>query len=278
MGARALADQLSDSPDDPYARIANWYDVEHDEIDDDVQFYRDLAAGAGPSVLEIGCGTGRVAVALARAGRIVTGVDTSPAMLARFAERLAAEPEAVRGRVRLVNGDARALPDEVGSSFSLALLALNTFAHFVTPVDRLAALAQLRARLVSGGRLVLDLDLHGPRRLLESPGRVWLLNMWSESGTGGPDGRMSAGQVTHFASAALAPESDATLITHFYDEQRDDGLVRRTTSRMTLALLTQSEAEITLERAGFAVESIYGSYELDAYENGAERAIFVAHT
>jgi SAM-dependent methyltransferase len=276
-----------DTLDDPYARIARWYDAEHDAFDDDVQFYRDLAAGAGREVLEIGCGTGRVAVELARSGRSVTGVDRSAAMLARCRERLAAEPEMVRQRVRLVHGDAIALPDEVDGSFSLALIALNTFAHFLTPGERLAVLIQLRQRLVPGGRLVLDLDLHGPRRLLESPGHLWLLGVWNVPGAGveGTDAAATAEtaegapvQVAHFASAVPARGADAAIVTHFYDEQAADGVVRRTTSRMALALLSQGEAEMTLRQAGYAVETVYGSYELDAYEPGAERAIIVAHT
>lgn len=270
-----------DTLDDPYARIARWYDAEHDAFEDDVQFYRDLAAGAGPAVLEIGCGTGRVAVELARSGRSVTGVDRSEAMLARCRERLAAEPEVVRERVRLVHGDAIALPSEVGDSFSMALIALNTFAHFLTPGERLAVLIQLRQRLVLGGRLVLDLDLHGPRRLLESPGHLWLLGLWDVPGAGaeGTDAEEAAPvQVAHFASAVPARGAEAAIVTHFYDEQAADGVVRRTTSRMALALLSQGEAEMTLRQAGYAVETVYGSYELDAYEPGAERAIIVAHT
>jgi SAM-dependent methyltransferase len=266
-------------PDDAYARIARWYDVEHDPIADDVQFYCDLAAGAGPSVLEIGCGTGRVTAALARMGRSVTGVDRSAAMLARCRERLAAEPEPVRARVRLVEADASALPPDLGDAFSLALIPLNTFAHFLTPRQRLAVLTQLRQRLVPGGRLILDLDLQGLRRLLESPGHLWLLGLWdvpSASGEGATEEAFVPVQVAHFVAAMPARGSEAVVLTHIYDEQAADGLVRRTTSRMELALLSRGEAEMTLLQAGFAVEAVYGSYELDAYEPGAERAIFVA--
>jgi SAM-dependent methyltransferase len=263
---------------DPYERIAEWYDAEHDGFEDDLQFYRDLAAGAGPTILEVGCGSGRVTLALARMGRTITGVDSSAAMLARCQARLAAEPPAVTSRVRLVHADIRALDASVPASFALAIVPLNTFSHFATPPDRLAALAAIRERVVPGGLLALDLDLAGPRRLLESPGHLWLLGAWEAAPTEPAAADAGPRFVQHFASAVPAPEPDAALVTHLYDVQSSDGLVRRTLSRMTLALLSRNEVQLTLERAGYTVEAVYGSYELDPYQPGDERAIFVAHT
>src|SRR5690242_5009291 len=74
----------------------------------DVALYLDEAARAGEpgTVLEIGCGTGRLTLPLARAGHVVTGVDLSPAMLARARSKLAAEPPEVRARVTLLEADA----------------------------------------------------------------------------------------------------------------------------------------------------------------------------
>jgi SAM-dependent methyltransferase len=275
-----MTDPAGPAHSDPYARIAEWYDAEHDAFEDDLQFYRDLAAGVGPTILEVGCGSGRVTVTLARMGRAITGIDPSAAMLARCRARLAAEPKTVAERVRLVHADLLALGAEMPSSFALAIVPLNTFAHFTTPSDRLAALAAVRERVVPGGLVALDLDLAGPRRLLESPGQLWLLGAWEAPSTepAAPDGGAGPRCVQHFASAVPAAEPDAALVTHIYDAQTPDGVVRRTVSRMTLALLTRNEVQLTLERAGYTVEAVYGSYELDPYQPGDERAIFVAHT
>lgn len=286
------------SPDhghaDPYAQIARWYDDEHDPYEDDLQFYRDLAAGAGPTVLEIGCGTGRVTTALARMGRDITGVDPSPAMLARCRARLAAEPPTIQRRVQLVQADARALGTMAPGPFALALIPLNTLAHFVTPADRLAALSGVRERLVPGGQLIVDVDPHGPRRLLEFPGLLWLLGSWEQGpdplaptlaptlAPNAPPATSPAApepiQIAHLASAVPAAEADAAIVTHFYDALAPDGTLRRVVARMTLALLTHNEVALTLAHAGFTVESIYGSYELEPYTPAAERAIFVAHS
>jgi SAM-dependent methyltransferase len=273
-----MSDSLANVDEDPYAHIARWYDLEHDQFDDDLRFYQDMAESAGPAILEIGCGTGRVALALARAGKRVTGVDRSLAMLARARARLAAEPPTVRSRVTLVQADIITMADAVPGPFALVLIPLNTLAHCTSLSERLSLLEAIRARLVPGGRLVIDLDLQGPRRLVEAPGQLWVQGIWPvDHDPGARDGEQAV-LLSHFVSGAAAPAGDVVVITHFYDAQDRDGLVRRMISSMRLALLTRGEIEITLDRAGYAVEAVYGTYELDPYEAGSARAIVVAHT
>src|SRR5690348_6726179 len=74
----------------------------------DVPFWRNLAVHAGGPVLELGCGTGRIALPLGRAGVHVVGIDRSDAMLARARTRL--KRASMAGRVDLVRGDIRYLP------------------------------------------------------------------------------------------------------------------------------------------------------------------------
>jgi SAM-dependent methyltransferase len=73
--------------------------------DVDVPFYRDLAAASGPRVLELGCGTGRVTIALAQAGLEATGLDRSPGMLREAASKLARLDHATAARLSFVQGD-----------------------------------------------------------------------------------------------------------------------------------------------------------------------------
>jgi SAM-dependent methyltransferase len=76
---------------------------DHPALLGDIAFYFDLARGAGGEALEIGVGTGRVAVELAKAGIHVTGVDLSAAMLAIGAEKAAALELADRLRLECVD-------------------------------------------------------------------------------------------------------------------------------------------------------------------------------
>ena len=83
----------------------------------DVQFYVDEATNVRGSVLEVGCGTGRILLPIARSGRTVEGLDASPEMLDRCRTKLREEPDGVQRRVTLHQGDARSF--DIGRQFEL---------------------------------------------------------------------------------------------------------------------------------------------------------------
>src|SRR5512133_3020224 len=124
----------------------------------DVAFYLEEAERAGTSsaVLEVGCGTGRLTLPLARAGHEVTGIDLSPAMLARARAKLAAEPHYVRARVTLLEMDARRMALPAEPRFDVAVIPFRVMQHFEAIEDQLDVLRGVRERLRPGGRLVFD--------------------------------------------------------------------------------------------------------------------------
>ncbi len=133
--------------------------------------YVSLLAGLQSPVLELGCGTGEIVVALARAGHGVTGVDISEPMLEVAARRLAGLPADARDRARLEVGDMKDF--RLGNTFGAALLANDMVNHALEVEDLLAVLRACRRHLEPEGRLlfdVLDLDVHqlsgaaGPNR------------------------------------------------------------------------------------------------------------------
>jgi ubiquinone/menaquinone biosynthesis C-methylase UbiE len=89
------------------------------QIAGDVAFYERVAREAGGPVLELACGTGRVALPLAKAGLHVTGVDRSEAMLTIARRRLAALPASAQERLTFVNQDMSAL--NLGRRFGFVL-------------------------------------------------------------------------------------------------------------------------------------------------------------
>ena len=93
---------------DEYAGAAEFYDyVVPYSTRGDVEFYVDEALAANGPVLELGCGTGRVLIPIARAGVTIDGLDGSPKMLERCREKLQAEPAKVQSRVTLHEGELR---------------------------------------------------------------------------------------------------------------------------------------------------------------------------
>lgn len=124
-------------------------------VDGDVEFYRDMARQTGGPVLDVGCGTGRVAIELARAGYEVVGVDLSAAMLAQAELRRAALPSGVAARLRFLEADMANL--ELGRVFRLIVTPFRVFQFLLTPQAQRKALLGFRDHLAPDGILVLDL-------------------------------------------------------------------------------------------------------------------------
>ena len=139
---------------------------------DDVAFFRRLALETGGPVLELGAGTGRVAIPIAEAGIDIVGLDRSSAMLAVAEGKRRALPTDVRRRLRFVEGDMTDL--RLRRRFGLVFAAFRVFMALADVADQRRALAGVRRQLRPGGLLVLDvfdprLDrlVHGPLEELE---------------------------------------------------------------------------------------------------------------
>jgi SAM-dependent methyltransferase len=155
---------------------------------DDVRYYADLAAERGGPVLEYGCGNGRIAIPIARAGVDVVGVDLSAEMLADLRVRLRDEPPEVRTRVRVRRGDMRRA--RVGQRFPLIFCPFNAFLHLYTRVDVEAFLARARAHLAPGGEFVFDVSMPEPAELARDPRRAFHAPRFRYPAASGPGTRV----------------------------------------------------------------------------------------
>ena len=133
-----------------YDRLGPAYDAWCRSVLEDIPFYVDLAVRSGGPVLELGVGSGRVAVPTALAGAPVVGVDTSPAMLELARRR--AEPHRID--LRLVEADMRALPDL--GRFALVTIPFRALLHLRSHEERLGVLGAALASLHPGGVLAFD--------------------------------------------------------------------------------------------------------------------------
>lgn len=142
------------------------YDLLFDRLDFDLPFWLETAHEAGGPVLEIACGTGRVLLALRRAGLDADGLDASPPMIERLRAKAAAAGLPVRAEV----ADMRAF--DFGRRYARVFCAFNGFAHCETIADQIACLRSARAHLAPGGALVLHMSYPGPAYWLEPEGRA----------------------------------------------------------------------------------------------------------
>ena len=246
---------------DPLARLARFYDLDLEGFDDDLALYLEFAASR--DVLELGCGTGRVALPLAEAGVRVTGVDLSPRML-----------DIARGRaeglpVRLIEGDMRTL--DLGERFGAVFVPLGGLQHMATAGEVAAALATVARHLAPDGQAVVDVEaphpddwLPGPRPLLQH----WTRELPPEPGSPGA-------VVTKLVAVEGRPVEALREVTYHFDVQPPEAPLQRVTQQFVLRVITAGEIELAARLAGLRVAAWYGDYDGAPPRDGDDRLIAV---
>ena len=227
-----------------YDSIARLYDPWSVSVTEDVGFYVDLALRAGGPVVELGVGTGRIAVPTAAAGVRVIGIDSSKGMLEVCAE--AAATAGVSHLLDLRVGDL--LDPPVRERVRLVTCPFRAFLHLHTNDERLRALGAARDLLEPDGRLVFDVFRPGPEDIADTNGR------WLER------------EPEIFERADWDTERRRLTLS----VRGPDG-----STTMKLAWLSPDEWGALIERAGFEIEAHYGWFDRRPYVGG-EDSIWIA--
>jgi ubiquinone/menaquinone biosynthesis C-methylase UbiE len=228
----------------------------------DVPFWRRVAAGATGPALELGCGTGRVSLPLARAGVELVGIDRSAPMLERARTRVIRSPRPRRANSpRFVRGDIRALPFD-DDAFRMVLAPYGILQSLIRPRDLTATLASVARVLAPGGTFGIDLVPDVPK-WREYRNRVQLR------------GRAGGAQLTLVESVRQDPVHHLTTFEQTYIEQRG---TRVQEHRFDLTFRTLSVRQMTrqLESAGFRVDAVLGDYRGRPWDDRADVWIILA--
>lgn len=225
---------------------------------EDVAFYRDLALERGGEVLELGCGTGRVLLPLARSGVTITGLDSTPAMLEVCERRLTEEPASVREMVTLTGGDMRDF-DLGRDRFSLVTVPFRGFQHLLTTEDQIACLGCVRWHLARDGVFVLDIFNPSLDRLVGSK--------FTEESEPEPEFEMPDGRRVYRTSRNPSVDVHSQCIEAelIYYVTHPDGRTERLVDNFTLRYLFRFEAEHLLARCGFEVLDLYSGFDKSPY-------------
>ena len=243
---------------DEYAEAAEFYDyVVPYATRGDVEFYVDEALTADGPVLELGSGTGRVLIPIARAGVTIDGLDGSAAMLELCRAKLASESQEVQSRVSLHEGDMRRF--ELGKQFALVTIPFRPFQHLLTVGDQLDCLRSIHAHLRDGGRLILDLFNPSLDMLANRPLGVEMPE--------GPPFQMPDGRKVTRSFKVVDPNRFEQIngIELIYDVTYPDGRTERRVHRFRMRYFFRYEAEHLLARSGFVVEQLYAGYDRSDY-------------
>jgi SAM-dependent methyltransferase len=260
----------SDYPGAETARYAQNFDsvVGYQGIEHDIARYRELAAQSAGPILELCCGTGRVAIPLARSGFDIVGVDLFPAMLDRLRERLGSEPEPVAKRVTLVQQDVAKLSLD-RNDFGLVILAFNSLLCLTDFDAQINTLQGARRHLVRGGRIAVDAI--NPLRLPfdGDPVPKPFFTRRSEA---------SGQTYTRFAALGAFEATQRQRLHGWYDEILADGIVKRTAYEMHWRPIFRYELELMLRLAGFEIETIEGGHRHEPFTAESPKIFAVARS
>ena len=244
---------------DDYAAFYDWENAQTVQRRD-VRFWQRLAAAADGRILELGCGTGRILVPVAKSGVGLVGIDRSASMLTRARRRIARAR--LDATARLVRGDIRVLPFP-GRAFNLVMAPYGILQSLVRPSDLTAALESIARVLAKGGRVGIDLVPDLPR--------------WSEyrdrKTLSGPMGRDA--RVTLVESVRQDRPRRLTTFDQRYVIERGG---RRHVSCFSLTFRTVSVPRMSslLERAGFRVDAVLGDYQGGPWDERADVWVILA--
>lgn len=249
---------MRESDYDQSPELAEFYDHVIPYADrPDVPFYVEAALQAGGPILELGCGTGRTLIPIARAGGAIAGIDSSRWMLERCRVRIAGEPETVRARVDLHAGDMRDF--DLGRRFRLITVPFRAFQHLLTVEDQILCLTSILRAIEPGGRLILDLFNPSLSRLALDPADT---HFDPEPPFTMPDGRVVVRHIRILSRDLFEQVQQAEFR---YEVRHPDGKTEDVFQRFGMRYLFRYETEHLLHRCGFEVDAVYADYEKNPF-------------
>ena len=249
---------------DSWAEIYDWV---YAWKRDDIPFYVEQARQSGGPVLELGSGTGRIAIPIAQAGIEVVGLESSAKMLQEARRKTGGAGEASAGSPAWVEGDMRDF--SLGRRFALVIIPFRGFLSLLSVEEQLDCLRCIHRHLEPGGRLVFDVFVPD-------------LDMLTDDGS----------TLFHFEDVPH-PDTDRRLVIWHQNrfdnhnqinnartiiEEVDAGgeMVRRLYRDFQVRYIHRFEAQHLLTLAGFRVEDLYGDFELGPLDEASTDMVWVA--
>ena len=227
---------------------------------DDVEFYVSQAKKHGGRALELGVGTGRLAIQLARAGVETWGIDTSSHMLSAAEANAARESPETRARLHLSlrNAVDFALPQR----FNMIYFPSCSFDHILDPAQQRAALLNVRRHLAPGGSYVFDLYLTADPK----PDRGWFVQRKSlENGS----------TVVRSGYHVTRPERRLMSLDMWYDHVMDGRVVERFYEGSEVYVHDVEGVRGLLRETGYEILEEYGDHNGKPYAEGDSLMVLV---
>lgn len=254
------------------------YDLEHGTGEEDVAFYRRLVQRLDAHTLvELGCGSGRITLPLAELAETrdltITGIDLSDDMLAQAEAKLAQLPPGCRSRVRLRKDDMRTFV--ASPPVDLIVVPCSTMAHVLELEDQLAVWRAAHAGLKPGGRFVVDLtmpNLNAYADSMASPPRA-LVEMDIDQESEDRVHRLIRYKTTRYE--AHRQRAHVHFLYDRFETHADDEQARRYISDFESHVYFPRELQLLFLHSGFDIETTYGGYRGERLKSRSQALVMV---
>ena len=228
-----------------YEKSGHLYDLFDQKAN--IEFFLRYASQA-KEVLDVGAGTGRIALPLAKRGVKVVCIEPSPAMRQEFETKLAQQPD-LSARIHLLPGEASSF--SLGRTSPVAFLS-GSFDHFLDDEERVSSLINIARHLDRKGTLVFDV----------------FLGLMGDSPLS-PAGRVKAGtrEYRRFVGGKVLPghKKETQLVFETYE---DGELIERIEEISLVGITSRPGIHRVLAESGFAVREEWGDYDFTPYQEG----------
>ncbi len=245
-----------------YDSCAAFYDLEYGHKNNDLDFYLDVAEDIGDPVLEIGVGTGRVAIDLATNGFNVVGIDNSSEMLKVAEKNIDALDNEIKSRIELHCADMRDF--SLDQQFPLVIMPFRAFLHNLTIEEQLTTLENIKKHLTKDG--VLAFDVFVPLYGVMSQ-QVWHDKVEPDELADAESGISIEIKVEHNAADQLL-----TIQNNYVHDKENSSR----SAIMRYRYIFRYEMEALLRCAGYKVMDVFGGFDNEPYNFHSGIMVFIA--
>jgi len=242
------------------------YECDYSSYKDDLPLILELSEEAQGPVLELGAGTGRVAIPLARRGIRVTALESSSGMTDLLEKKLASEDPNARKNLKIIKGNMSTA--HFDTRFSLIILSFNFLQLITSRRERIELLRQCRHSLVNRGRLYIEVAF--PHEDYICGGRVkrkYIKTFYD---------RNRRQWVVLFQSHEYLAPVQELVMEYLFLYLRNDGTTESNSKFVTLSVIFPLELEGLLIETGFNIENNWGSFDKQPLNTQSRRIIVVA--
>ena len=256
---------MADSTFDQWAEI---YDSVYSYVVEDIPFYVEEALNADGPVLELGCGTGRVAIPIAEAGVDIVALDSSAAMLEATRRKMGRLKDG-SGSLTLVQADMRDFSLDRAEGFGLVIIPFRGFLSLLSVPDEVSALHNIRRHLATGGKLAFNIFVPDHNMLVQEGDVPYHLRDVTDPLTGA---RLVLWHQSRYDNYNQIINARAIV-----EELDSTGAVSRRLYRdFQLRYIHRWEMHHLLELCGFQIVELFGDFDRSPFDEASTEMVWVA--